>query len=1020
MAMATHENETTALTRTLAQFWVDGAAVTYWDDDAQRGYRRVALPGYPYQRSRFWLEALRRDGAAEPSPAEAPEAATVTASAADETANGPIPDGPGAQRWRIAEVTWVRDSARPAVPESGGSGVVLLPDDPDQAMTVQTLLQRAGLRGQRVIDSRPSPDAGRPAIDPTDPAAWSARLDQAVDTGAGPVALVHAALTTPGLTAGSAGTSPSDRLTDTITTVTAALRAASAFQRRTGRPTRLVLLGSHLIDVTGGDRVDPHGAALTALMRTAAQEAPAVTCQVIDLGSRPAPDAVVAALSRADLPLQAVRGVARWVPRLAPVREGTGTVSAPSAPRLRHGGTYLVTGGLGGIGLVVARALAETGLRPRLALLSRTPPAGRPDRDGIATALAGLAEAGADVEVVTADVADLDSLRAAVHEVERRLGPIGGVVHAAGVAGGGLLERRSADEIRAVLRPKVDGLHALEAVFADRSPLDFLAVFSSAAAVAGMYGSGDYAAANAYLDAYCRGESGGPRRTVSVQWPGWAEVGMLARSAAGQTILGAGDARAATDGTAAAVGAGDGAPKGAEVAVEWIREAGRDWEFDEHVFEGTPVLPGTAMLELVALAGRHAGERGDWPVAIRDLVFLSPVVGDRRRQVRAVIRPLRRGHKVIVQSRGAGTSEPWTDHATATVAAATELAEQPRFPLPEDGPKTEAIDAPLADWVAFGPRWETMTEVRGDDTERTARLILPERYHHDFADHPVHPAIVDVAAGLLHDLDRGQSFAPFIYRSVTVFAPLTGDVRVHARFSAQSRTARRAVDFDIYDTATGRLLFRAESFAMREVAERRFGATDGTVREEPARHDKAARVEEHVSPVPSRPAGPPPGLLLPAEGAAAFLRLLNDGEPAVALVDLVDVALPVPGLPWSDTPPSEAPATLPAIASTAAPRPVEAAPPPPAVSTPAAAGGDVIAVLRELWTAALGVKDLGPDDDFFEVGGNSLAAVQLTAQINAHFGTDLGAGTLFDHPTMRALASEVPALREASTDRGAP
>ncbi|MEU4244974.1 type I polyketide synthase [Actinoplanes sp. NPDC026619] len=985
LATAGNADEPAALTRALARLWVDGVAVTYWDDDERRGYRRVALPGYPYQRRSFWLDPLPRGADIEaslPIPAavagEDGPAAPAVATAA----------GAAAHRWRIAELTWVRDDAGRAAPEAAGGGVILLPAAAEQARGVQNLLQRTGLRGQRVVDGRDAPAAGRAAIDPTDAGAWSARLDQAAEAGTGPVTVIHAALAHAGA---AAGVAPGERLTDTIATVVAALRAASVFQRRTGRPTRLVLLGSHLVDVSGGDRVDPHGAALAALMRTAAQEVPAVSCQVVDLGERAAPEALLGALARPDLPVQAVRGAARWIPRLAPVHR---EVAEGPPPRLRHRGTYLVTGGLGGIGLVVARALAETGLQPRLALLARTAPAERPDGDAIAAALDGLAEAGAEVEVVTADVADLDSLRAAVHDVEQRLGQVGGVVHAAGVAGGGLLERRSTDQVRAVLRPKVDGLHALEAVFAGRS-LDFLAVFSSVAAVSGMYGSGDYAAANAYLDAYCAGSTGGPRRTVSMQWPGWAEVGMLARSAAGQAILNT--AAAGDSGTAIAVNE---APGGAGTALELFREAGRDWEFDEHVFEGTPVLPGTSMLEIVAIAGRRAAEREDWPVAIRDLVFLAPVVGDRRRQVRAVTRPLRHGHKVIVQSRGAGTEEPWTDHATATVAAAAEPAEQPVFPRPEDGPMAEPTDAPLAGWVAFGPRWATMTEVRGHDLERTARLILPERYHDDFTEHPVHPAIVDVAAGLLHDLEDGQSYAPFIYRRVTVHAPMTGDVRVHARFSGQSRTARRAVDFDIFDTATGRLLLRAESFAMREVADRRFGATAGGAAREKGPALPPARTEPEVR----------PGLLRPEEGAAAFLRLLSDGDPAVALVYLADAPLHIPGLPWPD---AVAPAAPTVAAALPVPSPVLTPTPTPA-SAPAAVD-DVVAVLQKLWTASLGVTDLGPDDDFFEVGGNSLAAVQLTAQINAHFGTDLGAGTLFDHPTLRALATEVPALRARPT-----
>ena len=319
----------------------------------------------------------------------------------------------------------------------------------------------------------------------------------------------------------------------------------------------------------------------------------------------------------------------------------------------------------------------------------------------------------------------------------------------------------------------------------------------------------------------------------------------------------------------------------------------------------------------------------------------------------------------------------------------------------------ESTDAPLAGWVAFGPRWATMTEVRGHDTERTARLLLPDRYDDDFAAHPVHPAIVDVAAGLLHDLEPDHSYAPFMYRRVTILAPLTGDVRVHARFSAQSRTARRAIDFDIFDTATGRLLLRAESFAMRKVADQAFGT---------AGRDVAAvgmTSDDPNADAADPPAEPSVDLLSPEDGATAFLQLLHGGGPTVALIDLPAAPLRVPGLPWADgpaaepvNPASEVPATpVPAVEPQEPPRDDGEGVP------------DLLADLRELWTAALGVRTLGLDDDFFDIGGNSLAAVQLTARMNAHFGTDLGAGILFDYPTLRSLAAEVRASRDASSTR---
>lgn len=1042
VATVGRDTESGRLAQALAKLWVDGVPVTYWNDDDGRGYRRVAVPGYPYQRRSYWLEPLPRSGGrAAIAPAEGTRTTGGTASTAstasiEGTENTESTEGTGApnarpvngtaevgdpgttadtsgRRWRTAEVAWVRDTSVTAVDTEPGTGVVLLPADRDRARIMRGLLQRAGLRGARVVDVRTGAVQRRTGIDPTDPAAWTAHLDRA--DGTGPVTVVHAALPTPPTDSDA----PAEGLLDTLTGVVAALRAAAAFRRRTRRPTRLLVVGSRLVDVTGGEPVDPVGAAVVALLRSAAHEHPDIRCGVVDVGTRPAVDAVTAALARDDLPVQAVRGASRWLPHLLPVADGPARV----AQRIRHRGTYLITGGLGGLGLVVARALAESGLNPTLALLGRTPVAARADADEVNRALAELAEAGAQVEVVTGDVTDPASLRAVVDAVQERWGPVSGVVHSAGVPGGGLLERRTAEEMRAVLRPKIDGLHALETVFADRAPLDFLVVFSSVAAVGGMYGSGDYAAANAYLDAWCATRAGGHRLTMSVQWPGWAEVGMLARSPAGQALLtGTGSGadvtaqappRSTSNGAAANGASRNDAPlPGAEVVLERVREVGGDWEFDEHVFEGTPVIPGTGLLQIVALAGREVVDGADWPVEIRDLVFLAPLVGDRRRRIRALARPLRRGHKVIVQSRGDGTDEAWSDHATATVVAAT-VPDPPTLTLPDQGPMSEETDATLAGWVAFGPRWETMTDVRGHDAERFARLVLDERYHGDFAEHPVHPAIVDVAAGVLTDLVPGRPYAPFIYRRVTVLASLTGDVWVHARFSDQSRTERRAVDFDVYDTATGKLLMRVESFAMREVLGQAFGA---------AAQVDAPAPREHTSRAPTIDREIPVDQLLPGEGAAAFLRLLRGDQPPVVMVDLPGAGLRIPGMPWADAPPA------PPVVAPAAPGPgstatrtaavgvtstKDAEPAAAATAAPTADAGDVLTALQELWTAALGTPDIGPDDDFFAVGGNSLAAVQLTARMNAHFGTDLGAGTLFDYPTLRLLATEVHALRDA-------
>ena len=946
------DGATPALEDVLARLWVDGAPIRYWRDRPAGGRTRVAVPGYPYQRRRYWLDVKRRPTAVPPAALVAP-------------APEPVPEPVASvRRWEFAQLEWTPDrSARPrhaTVSSPVGTAVLLVPNDTAATRTAQAALQRAGYRTVKVSDARTGTDAAN-AIDPTAPDDWLAVLDRHLGTAGESVVIVHATLL-----GGHCDTA------DVTATVHGALRAAAVAQRKRKVPTRVLLLGRGLVDVTGAEPVDPPAAAVLPMLRTMEQEHPGLRCQVVDVGG-PVDEGVlrdcVADLSR---PLVAVRGRQRWLPRLATVR-----ATGERGQMLRPHGTYVITGGLGGIGFVVARALAETGLGVRLALVGRTGLDGlaEPDRTRVRAEIDALVDTGADVEVYSGDVGDAAALGAVVDAVEHRFGPVNGVIHSAGVAGGGLLERRTAEQIAAVLRPKVAGVLAVEEVFARRAPLDFLVLFSSQAGLSGLYGSADYAVANAFLDAHARRPAPGGRRTVSVQWPGWAEVGMVARSAEARTVLAPQPVPQPTPVAAADV---DG-----DVAFTTVKVPGQDWEFDEHVFDGTPVLPGTALLEF-AVRAAHAAGIGT-ALELRGTAFLAPVVGDRAREVRVVLNPMAGVHRFRVQSTAAGTTEPWTDHATGTLAATEPVTGQDVPALPElQGRMSARTETELAGWIAFGPRWHTITRTSGGAGERLARLVLPERYHAELADHPMHPAVLDVAAGVLTDLQPGKAYAPFLYRRLVSQARLTHDVTVHARYAAGGRQPR-AVDFDVYDTETGRLLVRAEAFTMREVS----GDTGFTP--------------------PAPRTGTPAttsGLLSTSDGSAAFLDLLADDVPPVVLVTVPDARLDVPGIPWTDAEPNTVQIPAEIVVEQAVPAPTRPAPQP----SPSSSDDDLVARLRTLWTDALGVQDIGPDDDFFDLGGNSLAAVQLAARISAAFGVELGAGTLFDASTLTTLAKEIRAL----------
>ena len=195
---------------------------------------------------------------------------------------------------------------------------------------------------------------------------------------------------------------------------------------------------------------------------------------------------------------------------------------------------YLITGGTGGIGLAVAEHLAGPGIK--LLLLARTqlPPVGTWDdwlsgnadnaQADVIRRLIALREQGATVRVAAADIADREAVSAAVSAAVAEYGPVRGVMHAAGSAGGGLIELKDLAIAADVLRPKVAGTLVLDEVLAGHKP-DFVVLFSSNGANIGSLGQVDYCAANCFLDAYAHG-CADTRRVVAIDWGPWAETGM--------------------------------------------------------------------------------------------------------------------------------------------------------------------------------------------------------------------------------------------------------------------------------------------------------------------------------------------------------------------------------------------------------------------------------------------------------------------------------------------------------------
>lgn len=317
-------------------------------------------------------------------------------------------------------------------------------------------------------------------------------------------------------------------------------------------------------------------APLWGLARVAAAEHPEIFGGVLDVGDANLPVGALASLR--GHPVIVIRDGDTRVARLAFAGRGTGTPMQCSP-----GGTYLITGGTGVLGLRMAQRLADIGAR-RIVLLSRSGMLDRVEwRDAAESELirtvAALEERGVSVHVIPLDIGAPDAVEA-LRVALRHLPPVRGVIHAAGVEAGALLVNTTAEDFEIAMHPKVDGTLTLHEVFPPEQ-LDWMILFSSCGYLAGFPGQGAYACANSFLDVMARHRRRLGDRTVSIAWTAWRGLGMGSTSgfvAAQLDALGMGTI-------------------GADEAVRALDLAMRD---DQPNVVVLPVLPGAIAVPMLA------------------------------------------------------------------------------------------------------------------------------------------------------------------------------------------------------------------------------------------------------------------------------------------------------------------------------------------------------------------------------------------------------------------------------------
>ncbi len=992
----------------LGQLWLAGVEVDWQGFYAHEPRRRIELPSYPFERRRFWIE-----GSAQ-GPAVAP--------GRDETKPRELEDWFYLPAWK--------PTVPPVALQETEETWLLFVDGEGLGGSVAELLRDTG---QRVIEVREGAAFERAAdhafaIRPGAREDYKDLVDQLEKDGLMPRLVMHLW----NVTAGPEPLEPTlERAFYSLLFLAQALGI-----RKLDDGVRLGVVSSNTFRVPAAGKDEsvlcPEKATLLGPCQVLGHEYPHLRAKSLDV-VLPADDvaglrrtaarliAETAALGPQDSgSVVAYRRGQRWQRDYDAVKIDR---TAEDELRLRRRGTYLITGGLGGFGLTFADFLARD-FQANLVLVGRTALPEREswdewlkDRPDDRTSrrirqIRELEEQGARILVLAADITDREAAQRVVERSRERFGEIHGVIHAAGVPGGGLMQLKDPAAARDVLAPKVQGTLALAAAL-ESAPPDFLVLCSSTIAVLGTVGQVDYCAANCFLDAFAESRADNGRPTlVSVNWGAWQEVGMAAETPVAASAAKAQAAPPPVDPADAVHPLLERClTESADRAVYSTHlSSQRHWVLDEHRILGKPTVPGTVWLELARAAyAHHTGNRG--PLEVSRLMFIQPLQVEEGafREMRVILDHAEEAgggpsFRFRTESGGDGA---WISHASAQVGPLA--AREARHDL--DAIRRRCRELEIEDvgkreeLVYWGPRWNSLRRLYVGDREGLAKLRLDDDYAADCDEMELHPALVDVATALSSGLTEGGSYLPLSYARICVHGPLPVAFGAYIRVLSEDLAGEiMSADVSFVD-GEGRELVGIERFTMKRLgaARSRFAPQDAPAPDAPA-----------PDAVPGNGQGLfAAGGMRPAEGVEVLRRVLSRLSWPRVVVSNRDLGRLRRQLAAGGDADLTAVAEGAALPSATHPR--------PDLSTPfVAPRNDNERRLAEIWESALGVEQVGIHDNFFDLGGDSMVGIQVVSMAN-QAGLELGPDQLFEHQTVAELAPLMGSAPAASeTQEGVP
>ncbi len=674
---------------------------------------------------------------------------------------------------------------------------------------------------------------------------------------------------------------------------------------------------------------------------------------------------------------------------------------------LKKNGAYLITGALGGLGLEIAEYLAKN-VSANLILVSRSKfpdesewdkLLNKPNSDQIVekiNKLKFIKSFGHDTIICNSDISNYNSVNNIVRNGIKKFGRIDGIIHCAGLPGGGLIQLKTTQKVEEVFTTKLYGTLVINRIIEElKLDLDFVLLFSSLNAIYPNVGTIDYTAANAFLDAFAYYKNTQNTKYISINWDAWQEVGgavktlkQLSNPFNENSFI-----KRKIDHFLFRKYISN---ENESILISYIHSE-NDWIVNEHRILDKATMPGTGYLQMLYAAVQFLYPKND-SVEIRALHILRAMVfeKDENKEIHTII--TQKGDLLDFKILSYYEDEDsWIEHCKGQVSileAKLNIQENIDYFKNQELKPTKALENNLHEneYLRFGKRWRNNNvKIKVGENIGLSDIIIGEESLEDLKEYSLHPGLVDVALSPI--LSKG-AFLPAYYHKITIIKPLTKNFCSLVRLNKSENEDFINYDFVLSDDS-GTIL-KVEGYNLLDISNSEIKSTDSGelsnytssdfinyVSPEKIIKEESEKVNYYLK-----------DAIKPSEGKIIFSRALacNLNQIIVSTIDLEQRKI-------DDN--KELESKL--INSSSSVKNLNLRTRPELSTNYVAPNNDIEEQLVKIWEDHLTFEGIGVFDDFFELGGNSVKAILIINSIREKLNFNIKIADFFKNKNVKKL-----------------